>query len=582
MVTTESNNYHPSPATELPSYNVNVTETQEVAGMRTRLSHHSTAASQFDEKRVSVVESTKANSTINRNNISNNDNDDDIPDEPSVFSQYYEKYKIYIHAIIWCLMTAYFVSAVVLHPNNGWVPLTALYTFITLKMFFAYVSVSYITRPIARVWVPAVEHPWFKINRRIRYAIGFIVPLTVMLCTALLMPDSESGNRVQRITSFFGVLFIIFVLWATSHDRAYIKWRIVIVGVSIQYLLGVLILKTQAGYELFKWISEMAGAFLEFSRQGAVFVLGEDAVKTKVFAVSVLPGVLFFASFIQIVYYMGGMQWIVRKFAWLMVRLMDTSGAESVVAAASPFVGQGESALLVKPFIKDMTRSEIHSTMCSGFATIAALLTACVMSTPCSLAVSKLRYPEKQESTSKGRVIIPKEEDREANILHAAANGAAQGVHLILLIAGTLLAIISLLALVNALLGWFGSFVGYPELTLIAITKYLFVPFAWVIGIPTVDVMQVADLMATKMFVNEFVAYITLSGLKSSLTVRGQLLVTYALCGFANFASIGIQIGCIGAMAPTRKRDLARLAVSSMLSGTLSTFMTAAIAGLLL
>jgi len=336
---------------------------------------------------------------------------------------------------------------------------------------------------------------------------------------------------------------------------------------------------------------------LEFSSRGAAFVLGEELIKQHIFAITVLPGVLFFASFISILYYIGAMQWVVRKFAWLMVRLMDTSGAESVVAAASPFVGQGESALLVRPFLSSMTDSELHSTMCSGFATIAgsvlmafialgvdaqSLITACVMSTPCSLVVAKLRHPETETSISKGQVAIP--ESEESNVLHAAANGAAQGVHLVGLIAGTLIAIISLLALVNSLLRWVGGYFGYAELTLVIIVRYLFVPFAFFIGIPTKDIMQASALMAEKMFVNEFAAFMDLATLKKagSLTVRGQLLSTFALCGFANFASIGIQIGCIGAMAPERKGDLARLAFSAMLCGTMSTFMTATIAGILL
>ncbi|RKP06130.1 Na+ dependent nucleoside transporter C-terminus-domain-containing protein [Thamnocephalis sphaerospora] len=547
------------------------------------------------EKRAADGNSTRSGSFTR----SPADDDDEEPEGPSRLGQLYQRYRVWAHLLIWSLITAYFVSAVVLNPSNGWVALTLLYVFITGKMFFKHVSTSHITRPVGYGWRCAIERPWFRINRRVRYGIGFFVPLAVMLTTALAAPESESGTRLERLVSFFGLIIIIGGLWITSNDRKAVKWRIVLVGVSMQFILGVFILKTTAGYEIFHWISEMASSFLDFSKRGAAFVLGEETANANTFAVSVLPGVLFFASFIQIVYYLGGMQWIVKKFAWLMVRLMDTSGAESVVAAASPFVGQGESALLVKPFIKDMTRSEIHSTMCSGFATIAgsvliafislgiepqALLTACVMSTPCSLAVSKLRYPEKQQSLSKGRIIIPKDEDRESNALHAAANGAAQGVHLIMLIAGTLLAIISLLALVDALLTWFGSFVGIDGLTLIAITKYIFVPFAWIIGIPTADVLSVANLMASKMFVNEFVAYLGLSAMKKAMTMtlRGQLLATYALCGFANFASIGIQIGCIGAMAPTRKRDLARLAVSAMVSGTMSTFMTACIAGMIL
>jgi CNT family concentrative nucleoside transporter len=368
--------------------------------------------------------------------------------------------------------------------------------------------------------------------------------------------------------------------------------------VSLQFLLGVFILKTQVGSDIFGWVSNMASYFLAFSKEGAKFVFGQDITKWQIFAVAVLPGVLFFASFIQIVYYLGGMQWVIKKFAWVMVRLMDTSGSESVVAAASPFVGQGESALLVQPFIEDMTLSEIHSTMTSGFSTIAgsvliafialgidsrALITACVMSVPCSLAVSKLRYPETQTSLTKGTVTIPDSGDAEANALHAAANGAAQGMHLVALIVGTLIAVISLLALVDAMLSFFGAFLGFEKLTLVMVTKYFFYPFAFLIGIPLDDISAVSGLMSEKMFVNEFAAFIDLAGLNKDglISARGFLLTTFALCGFANFASIGIQIGCIGAMAPNRKGDLAKLAFSAMVTGTMSTFMTATIAGIL-
>jgi CNT family concentrative nucleoside transporter len=213
-----------------------------------------------------------------------------------------------------------------------------------------------------------------------------------------------------------------------------------------------------------------------------------------------------------------------------------------------------------------------------------ALITACVMSIPCSLAVSKLRYPETQNSFTKGKVHIPPNDDMESNALHAAANGAAQGVHLVSLIVGTLIAVISLLALVDALLTFFGRFLGFEVLTLVMCAKWLFYPFAFFIGIPLDDLSKVSGLMAEKMFVNEFAAFIHLSTYKDAATIstRGHLLATFALCGFANFASIGIQIGCIGAMAPSRKGDLAKLAFSAMVCGTMSTFMTATIAGILL
>jgi len=414
----------------------------------------------------------------------------------------------------------------------------------------------------------------------------------------LIQPDSQVGNRGMRLRSALGLILFVVILFITSTNRRAIQWRIVIVGISFQFLLGLFILKTPVGLSIFSWLSQLAGTFLDYSKYGTFFIFGNDVPLTS-FAASVLPAVLFFASFIKIVYYWGAMQWVIRKIAWLMVRLMDTSGSESVVAAASPFVGQGESALLVKPFIEDMTISELHSLMTSGFATIAgsvlfgyihmginaqSLITACVMSTPCSLAVSKLRYPEVEQSLSKGEIQIPEDKDRETNFLHAASNGADQGVHLVLLITGNLMAIVSLLYLVNGLLGYFGAFVGIPNLTLIMIIRYLFVPFAWMIGVPNGDIMTVAGLMAEKMVVNEFVAYSDLSGMQQAnqISYRAQILTTYCLCGFANFGSVGIQIGCIGAMAEGRKRDLARLAMSAMICGTMCTFMTATIAGMLM
>ncbi|KAJ1971961.1 hypothetical protein H4R35_004952 [Dimargaris xerosporica] len=387
------------------------------------------------------------------------------------------------------------------------------------------------------------------------------------------------------------------LLYGTSKHRRAVNWQTIGVGLFLQFLIGVFILKTSVGYSIFRWLADTASTLLGFASHGVEFLFGEDVAKMHTFAVAVLPVVLFFASFIQIVYYLGGMQWFIRKFAWLMVRLMATSGAESVVAAASFIVGQCESALLVKPFIEYMTLSEVHSVMVSGFATISgavlagfislgidtqALITACVMSMPCSLVVAKLRYPETEESMTRGTVKVPEEEDKEANVLHAAANGAAQGLTLAGLIGATLLSVISLLALVNAILTYLGDMVDVTGLTLQRITSYLFIPFAWCLGVPNDEVRVVGELLAMKMFASEFVAYAEFANTyKEAMSARAQLLTTYALCGFANFASIGIQIGGIGALAPGRKGDLAKVALSAMLCGTMSTLLTATIAGML-
>lgn len=512
-------------------------------------------------------------------------------------SSSHKRKRMILHLVCWLILTGGFITAMVLHREKGVIMPTVLYVFITLKLFFEHVSTSLVTGPIGAVWA-AITGPFMStVPSKVRAILGIGLVAAGVALVLALNPESSVGNRLDRLRSLGGLLCFIGFMAATSNNRRAIQWRIVVVGTALQFLIGLFILKTSIGLKIFSSVAHFASSLLEFSSRGAAFVFGEELVKQPIFAIAVLPGVLFFASFISILYYVGAMQWLVKKVAWLMVRLMDTSGAESVVAAASPFVGQGESALLVKPFISTMTTSELHSTMCSGFATIAgsvlmafvaigvdaqALITACVMSTPCSLVVSKLRYPETEVSISKGQVHIPEDEDRESNVLHAAANGAAQGTHLVALIVGTLIAIISLLALVNSALGWVGGYFGAPNLTLVMVTRPFFVPFAFLIGIPTQDLMTTAGLMSEKMFVNEFAAFMDLAKLKTAMSVRGQLLSTFALCGFANFASIGIQIGCIGAMAPERKADLARLAFSAMLCGTMSTFMTATIAGILL
>ncbi len=322
-------------------------------------------------------------------------------------------------------------------------------------------------------------------------------------------------------------------------------------GLFVQFLIAVFVLKTAVGIKIFQYLSKLITEFLETSAVGLEFLIGPYAHTS--FAANVLPAIIFFCAFISVVYYFGGMQYIVTKMAWFMMRLMDTSGSESVVAAASPFVGQGESALLVKPFVEYMTKSELHSTMTSGFATIAgsvllayigflddasALLTACVMSIPGSLLLSKMRYPETEESITKGEVKVPPTEEKEANFLHAAGNGSATGIHLVLLICAALLSIVTLFTVCDELVGWFFSMVNIydtvngpnPDGSSLPISiqfclSYVFYPFAWLIGMPARDARKAGEIMAVKMVVNEFLAYSQLATLKSqgALDLRSKI-----------------------------------------------------------
>jgi CNT family concentrative nucleoside transporter len=374
-------------------------------------------------------------------------------------------------------------------------------------------------------------------------------------------------------------------------------------GILLQFLLGLFVLKTTFGKNLFEAIAKLVGDFLHLGKEYGANFLWFGANKYENFIVNVLPAIIFFAAFIQMVYYLGAMQWVIVKFAWAMMRIMDTSGCESVVAAASPFVGQGESALLVRPFLEFMTESELHTVMASGFSTIAgsvlsaflamgidgtSLISSCIMSVPCSLALSKMRIPETEQSMTKGDVSIPEGSDteKEANVLHAVANGAAAGVHLAGLIVGSLLAIVSLYHFCNIV---FSEFLGYvitseKPISIDFVLGYVFSPLAWLLGVPTNECLRVGSMLGKKMVLNEFVAFDDLSKLikANDISLRGARIATYALCGFANIASVGIQIGCLGAMAPTRRGDIARIAFPAMLVGAMCTFCSAAIAGILL
>ncbi|KXN69271.1 hypothetical protein CONCODRAFT_75909 [Conidiobolus coronatus NRRL 28638] len=505
-------------------------------------------------------------------------------------------YIIYFFAF-WVIMTAWVIASFVLHPELPAVR-ACLYVFVTLKLLFDIVGVSFVTKPIGSV-AGVVSSIFSRFSETVLTIAGAVLTLLLMLLVTFLSPTDENGTLIQRAQSLFGVLIIIFVLYATSANRRAVKWRTVVLGIFLQYVLGIFVLKSQVGYEIFKWLSEIFTKLVGYSTEGMSFVLNKDIASVKIFLLSALPGIIFIAALVQICYYLGVMQWVILKFAWLMAYTLDTSGCESVVAAASPFVGQGESALLVKPFIENMTKSELHQVMASGFATISGsimmafislgvdgqtLITSCIMSVPCSLALSKLRYPETEVSESYGKVTIPQQENAEVNILHAAANGAAQGIHLVLLIVASIVAVISLISAVDALIGWIGDVIDIQGLSLSLIIGYIFYPVAWCIGIEGKECLYVGQLLARKMMVNEFAAFTALKELKDAgtLSIRSNSIATFSLCGFANFGSIGIQIGCLGAMAPRRQGDLASLAFSAMITGTFSTLISAAIAGLLL
>ncbi|MEX0779327.1 MAG: nucleoside transporter C-terminal domain-containing protein [Balneolales bacterium] len=433
-----------------------------------------------------------------------------------------------------------------------------------------------------------------------------------------------------------GMAFLLAIALALSNNRKLINWRLVLIGLGIQLTLGVFILKGEQMAEvfsplgwpkiLFSGLSYFFVAILEFTTEGAQFVFGDLALSPGAdnsygffFAFQVLPTIVFFASLTTLLYHYGVLQWIVSKMATGMRKLMGVSGAESLSVTANIFIGQTESPLLIKPYIENMTRSELLTLMTGGMATIAGgimaayiqllgdsyaaihdisldagrlifaeqLLGASIMAAPAALVIAKILYPEDKTPATMGEVKINVEQT-DANGIDAAATGASEGMRLALNVGAMLLAFIALLAMGNSILSWFGDIVGLNQaygitLTIQSILGYIFAPFAFMIGIPWADAINMGSMLGTKLVLTEFIAYIELSEAITNDTISQKTIImaTFALCGFANFTSIAIQIGGIGGIAPGRKAELAEFGVKAVLAGTMANLMTATIAGVL-
>jgi len=413
---------------------------------------------------------------------------------------------------------------------------------------------------------------------------------------------------MNRTIGILGIFVLVGIAWLFSWDKKRINWKTVGVGIGLQFLFAFVVLKTPPGRAFFKLMNGVIVKLLSFSEEGSRFVFG-NLMDTESFgfiiAFQVLPTIIFFSSLMSVLYHLGVMQWIVAAFAKVMTRFMGTSGAESLSASANIFVGQTEAPLVVRPFIGEMTLSELMAVMTGGMATIAGgvmaayvgllkdyfpdiaghLLAASVMSAPAALILAKIIVPETGDPQTAGVVKIHYEK-ADRNLIDAAASGASLGLTLALNVGAMLIAFMALLALLNFLLGGAGHWVGLTDLSLQKIFGWAFAPLAWVMGIPWEHCRIVGDWMGQKTALNEFVAYLHMAEyLKQNpefLSERSMVIASYALCGFSNFLSVAIQIAGIGGIAPHRRGDLARLGLWSVLAGTLAAFMTGTIAGLLI
>ncbi|NOZ38760.1 MAG: NupC/NupG family nucleoside CNT transporter [Planctomycetes bacterium] len=416
---------------------------------------------------------------------------------------------------------------------------------------------------------------------------------------------------MPNLTSLLGLVTMIALAWLMSSHKKRFPWRIVLSGLVLQFVFAVLILKTSAGRAVFEQVDLIFVSLLDSVDVGSKFMFG-DSFKDHFFAFRVLPTIIFFSAFMSIFYYFGIIQKVVGLLAAVMQKTLGTSGAETLSSAANIFVGQTEAPLVIRPYISTMTTSELNAVMVGGFATMAGgvlgalsamginaghLLSASVISAPGALLIAKVMQPEVDTPKTKGHVSIDVD-DSSVNVLEAIAHGTTGGLQLALNVGAMLIVFLALIAVINGLLGWTGTQFGFVDAdgkalwSMQAILGTLFYPLAWLIGIELGDCGKAAELMGMKMATNEFIAYDALAklaplnaeGVASTevISERTRQIMTYALCGFANFSSIGIQLGGIGGIAPERRSDLAQLGLRAMLGGTLAAFMTACIASLLI
>ena len=416
---------------------------------------------------------------------------------------------------------------------------------------------------------------------------------------------------MDRFTGILGILAVLLAAWLGSTHRSRIRWRTVIWGLGLQVLFAFFVLKFSFGQQFMTWAGGVVNNMLSATTAGTRILFGElglpnagafgkviSPASGSIFAFQVLPTIIFISAFFAVLYHIGVMQLIIRALAWIMLKTMRISGAESMNVAASIFMGQTEAPLTIRPFLSKATRSELMTIMTSGMAHVSGgimamyisqgvearhLLSAVIMTSPGTILMAKMLVPETEIPATEGKVVIPKDEQhKDENLIGAIARGTIDGGKLALNVAIMLISFLALVALLDMLLSWAHGHIGWVPSSLGQILGFVFAPVAWLIGVPWHDCLAIGNLLGTRMALNEVIAYIQLGAQRATLSPRAFTIATFALCGFANLGSIGMQIGGIGALVPERRNDLAKLGIRAMLAGTMANLISASIAGMFL
>ena len=416
---------------------------------------------------------------------------------------------------------------------------------------------------------------------------------------------------MARFTGLVGIAALLFAAWLCSTDRRRIRWRTILWGLGLQVTFAYIVLCFNFGQRFMSWAGAVVTQMLSYTFAGTSMVFGQLGLPGAgqfgklvppgggvVFAFQVLPTIIFISAFFAVLYHVGVMQILIRAMAWVMLKTMRISGAESMNVAASVFMGQTEAPLTIRPFLRGATRSELMTIMTSGMAHVSGgimamyiaqgvearhLLSAVIMTSPGTILMAKMLVPETETPATEGKVVIPKDEIHSGeNLLGAIARGTIDGGRLAFNVGIMLISFLALVAMLDGLLGWVHGGIGWFPGSLGQILGFVFAPVAWLIGVPWHDCGLIGNLLGTRMALNEVIAYISLGAHKATLDPRSFTIATFALCGFANLGSIGMQIGGIGALVPERRNDLAKLGLRAMLAGTMANLISASIAGIFL
>ncbi|NXY08839.1 S28A3 protein, partial [Pteruthius melanotis] len=521
--------------------------------------------------------------------------------------EFCKKHKTRIYYVVYGILITAYLTVVITACSLNFQRSLPLFVITVLAIFFIcwdFLIAKYEDR-IAALLSPGdryLKKQWFWLKWVLCAAL-----IITIICW-LIFDTTKQGSR--QLISFGGLVMYVLLMLIFSKYPTRVAWRPVFSGIGMQFILGLLILRTKVGFDVFTWLGIQIQTFLEYSDTGAKFVFG-DKYTDHFFAFKVLPIVVFFSTVMSILYHVGFMQWLIGKVGWIMQVFMGTTPVESLVAAGNIFVGQTESPLLVRPYLPYITKSELHAVMTAGFSTIAGsvlgayisfgvssshLLTASVMSAPASLAASKLFWPETEKPLITLRSGLQMAKSESKNLLEAASQGASTSIGLVANIIVNVIAFLALLSFLDSGLSWVGSLFDYPQLNFENICAYVFMPFSFMMGVDWEDSFIVGGLLGYKTFFNEFLAYERLSklihnrekggsmyinGVKQYMTVRSEVIATYALCGFANFGSLGLVIGGLTSIAPSKKKEIADGAFRAMIAGTAACFMTACVAGML-